>query len=79
MKRVITHKGYGITEVGAPGKSLSPASRTNARSTGCLPGEPLLTPFSSPTAEHRAKGWMPPLRVELAAFDSLANNANTRG
>jgi 7-cyano-7-deazaguanine reductase len=35
--------------------------------------------FTNVVAEHRAQGWTPPLRVELATFDTLSNNANTRG
>ena len=36
--------------------------------------------FTNVVAEHRAQGWTPPPpRIELAAFDTLSNNANTRG
>jgi 7-cyano-7-deazaguanine reductase len=35
--------------------------------------------FTNVVAEHRKEGWNPAPRVELATFDTLSNNANTRG
>jgi 7-cyano-7-deazaguanine reductase len=35
--------------------------------------------FTNVVVEHRATGWDPAPRIELAAFETLANNANTRG
>ena len=35
--------------------------------------------FTNVLAEHREKTWSPQPRIELMAFDTQSNNANTRG